>query len=124
MSKLGKLLQIFKYAEAVLPQTLALAGVPVGKIPIVVSLAKHAEETLGPGRGVDKLQSVQAGVGDGLRLAGHSESEIDAINLAVANGLAAGLRAAKDVHAVAEEHAAHVAAEHLAAAGNAGSAPV
>lgn len=110
---LGKFLKVFDFVRsAVLPGTLALAGVPQDKIGTIVTLAGDAEGALGPGTGPQKLQYVLDGLQNGMKTAGASDTTIASVSDAATAGIASAFTIAKDVQAL---HASHV--DNLIASG-------
>lgn len=106
MSKMSTFLSVFDFvAKAVLPGTLALAGVPQDKIQPIVGLAQEAEAALGDGTGPEKLQHVLNGVSDTMKASGADDATIAGVQGAAVTGINAAFSIAKNVQAL---HAAHV----------------
>lgn len=107
MSKMDKFLSVFDFVvKAVLPGTLALAGVPADMVTPIVALSQDAETALGPGSGPAKLQAVVDGIGQAMTAKGADPTTIATVQGAAVTGINAGFGIAKDVQAL---HAAATA---------------
>lgn len=112
---MSKFLSVFQFViKAVLPGTLALAGVPIEMVTPIVSLAQDAETALGPGTGPQKLQAVVDGIGQTMTAKGADPTTIAAVQGAAVTGINAGFSIATDVQAL------HAAAINSASAANTG----
>lgn len=107
MSKMGKFLSVFDFVvKAVLPGTLALAGVPADKVQPIVGLATEAEAALGDGTGPEKLQHVLSGVADGMKASGASDATIAGVQGAAVTGINAAFDIASKVKVLHDAHTA------------------